>query len=275
MAQVASDHRMLCVDLDETLLVDFHVPYENQEAIKKMVKQGYMLTIASGRPFFLIDDILKEIALENRKDQYTIALNGATIYRNDGELLYKHPLSFEQVCYLYELSLKYHTGFSFFSSEHLYLINPIESEITRRKSQKAVYSIVSDLKDFADMTIYKSLLVLDDSQRLRMIAQENIEGLKKMGIEFSFSSNRYLECNDTGVNKGAAIRWLSDYLGLGLDEIVAIGDNSNDVTMLETAGLGVAVANATDDAKASADLCLSWRFDKMAVAKFIEDHFLG
>ena len=274
MVQVGNDYQMLCADLDETLLVDFHIPAANRAAIKKMVEKGYLFTIASGRPIFLIEDLLKEIDLDQRVDQYTIALNGATIFRNDGQLLYEHPMSFKQVQFIYELSLKYQTGFSFFSKDQLYLINPIASELERRQNQKAVYQIVDTLEGFEDVTIYKCLMVLDDCERLRMIAKEQEEALLDLGLEISFSSNRYLECNDRGVNKGQALCYLADYLQIDRKKVASIGDNSNDITMLQKAGLGVAVGNATDDAKKYADLCLKERFDEMAVARFIEDYFL-
>ena len=271
---MANRYEMLCADLDETLLVNFHVPEVNKKAIAQMIEKGYKFTIASGRPYFLIEDILKEINLDNRKDQYTIALNGATIYQNDGKLLFEHALSFKQVDFLYELSLKYQTGFSFFLKDHLYLINPIPSELLRRKSQKANYSIVDGLEKYRDMTIYKCLLVDDDIDKLRQIGKQHAHEFEEMKIEFSFSSNRYLECNDAGVNKGAGVLYLTEHLGLDLSKVVAIGDNSNDVPMLKVAGLGVSVANGSIDAKKSSAIILKERFDEGAVAKLIDERFL-
>ena len=117
------------------------------------------------------------------------------------------------------------------------------------------------------------MLVHDDIVKLRKIGFDRKKDFANARIEISYSSDRYLECNSEGVNKGKSIEWLSNYLNIDLSKIIAVGDNSNDASMLKAAGLGVAVANATKDAKMNADYIMEYRYDEMAVAKLIQMYF--
>ena len=67
------------------------------------------------------------------------------------------------------------------------------------------------------------------------------------------AGSRSLEINHQGVSKGRAVKALADYYGIKREEIVCIGDNENDISMIEYAGLGVAMGNAIDQVKALAD----------------------
>ena len=72
-------------------------------------------------------------------------------------------------------------------------------------------------------------------------------------VEVSYSSNRYMEFNTLGVNKGTALAILANKLSIPIEQTIAIGDNYNDVAMLKAAGLAVAAGNGVDDVKALCD----------------------
>lgn len=78
-----------------------------------------------------------------------------------------------------------------------------------------------------------------------------------------------LELMPHGVDKGLGLKKLAAHLGLDISEIMAIGDGGNDVDMLREAGLGVAMANASSDAKAAADHVLAYSNDEDGVAKAV------
>jgi hydroxymethylpyrimidine pyrophosphatase-like HAD family hydrolase len=67
--------------------------------------------------------------------------------------------------------------------------------------------------------------------------------------DLTYSSGRYAEFNPKGVNKGTATLKLGEYLGIKPDEIIAFGDNSNDLPMLRAVGMPVSVANGIDEVK--------------------------
>lgn len=73
-----------------------------------------------------------------------------------------------------------------------------------------------------------------------------------------------------GIDKGSALRWLCERKGINRNQVIAFGDNYNDIEMLEYAGVGVAVENAEEEVKLKADyICLS--NDNDGVGKFLED----
>ena len=91
----------------------------------------------------------------------------------------------------------------------------------------------------------------------------------------SYSSNRYLEFNARGVNKGAGLMRLADMLGVPREQTIAIGDNYNDLSMVEAAGLGVLMANAPEELKPRADYVTHDDNDAGGVAEVIEKFVLG
>jgi len=84
-----------------------------------------------------------------------------------------------------------------------------------------------------------------------------------------FSSDILLEYCPLEANKGAGLEAVCKYLGISPEETIAVGDQNNDISMLRAAGLGIAVANATAEAKAAADLIIDETNDQHAVAKII------
>ena len=88
------------------------------------------------------------------------------------------------------------------------------------------------------------------------------------------SKRRYLEITNANALKSTALEWLVQYLGLSMEEVLAIGDSNNDVEMLREAGIGVAVANAVPAAKSEADY-LTLSNNEGGVAKAIWDFALG
>lgn len=88
---------------------------------------------------------------------------------------------------------------------------------------------------------------------------------------FAFSEPQYFEINAPGADKGAGIARAGERLGFRLDEVIAFGDNGNDLTMLRGAGLGVAMGNAIDAAKDAADLVTATNNDD-GIALVLEEH---
>lgn len=90
--------------------------------------------------------------------------------------------------------------------------------------------------------------------RPESVPEDEVRGLAdEFDVEVVYTGFAY-HVKNPGVDKGTALRRVADELGYGLDETVAIGDSENDVEMIEAAGVGVAVANAHDVLKRSADL---------------------
>ncbi|MPN29713.1 Sugar phosphatase YidA [bioreactor metagenome] len=114
--------------------------------------------------------------------------------------------------------------------------------------------------------ILKAVVVDDDEKRLAGIRQE-ILSTGKVSVSQSLRDN--LEVMNKGINKGNAIRILGEIYGIKREEIIAMGDNENDISMIEYAGMGIAMGNAVDDLKKKADYITAC-YDEDGVAQAIE-----
>lgn len=94
--------------------------------------------------------------------------------------------------------------------------------------------------------------------------------------ELSISSSMYnnLEVNAKGADKGSALLWLADYLGIDREETMSFGDGENDIPMIQAAGIGVAMENALDTVKAAADM-ITLKNDEDGVAAAIRKIIFG
>ena len=92
-------------------------------------------------------------------------------------------------------------------------------------------------------------------------------------MELYRSADYFLECVPLGIDKAESIDKLIDILGIKREEIIACGDGYNDVSMLKFAGLGVAMANASEDIRQLADV-VTRSNDNDGVGKIVEDYVL-
>ena len=93
-------------------------------------------------------------------------------------------------------------------------------------------------------------------------------------MDVSYSSNRYIEFNHKGVNKGAGLKKLANLLHIDIQDTIAIGDNYNDLSMIKDAGLGVGVQNAAPGIKPDCDYITMATCEEGAVCEVIEKFVL-
>ena len=104
--------------------------------------------------------------------------------------------------------------------------------------------------------------------------QKALEELREIeGIEVTGALVNNIEVSVQGVNKGNALLALGEMLHIKKEEILALGDGANDIEMLKKAGLGIAMANSSDEVKAAADI-VTVSNDEEGVARIIEEYVL-
>lgn len=270
-------YKMILSDLDETLLVNHHVPKVNQEAIFKAKEKGVKFVPATGRAFNMIGEILQEIDNYQKEDEYSICFNGGLIVENkDAKILSFQGLPFDLAKEMFEVGKNFDVCVMIFTLDCCYIFNADPDEVERKTVQKARFEVIDEYNmDFLkDDHIAKLLYEKRDMDCLKGIEkqiQSHVEGR----LAVSYSSYRYLEFNPIGVSKGAALKWLADYLHMDIQETIAIGDNYNDTSMIKAAGLGVCVSSATEDIQAMSDYVTKADYDQGAVAEVIEKFVEG
>ncbi|PRR82756.1 Cof-type HAD-IIB family hydrolase [Clostridium vincentii] len=270
-------YKLILSDLDETLLVNHHVPIENVQAIKKAREKGIKFVPATGRAFNMIPQILDEIDAYDKEGEFSICFNGALIVENkDNRILNFNGISFEQTNKLFKLSKNYDVCVLIFTMDMCYIYNANSDEVERKTAQKAPFKVmeVDNIDFLKGDKIAKILYEKKDVVYLKSIENDLQKDIEKLKVCASYSSNRYLEFNTLGIDKGFGLRWLANYLDIDTEDTIAIGDNYNDEKMIQAAGLGVCVTCAADDLKAQADYVTKHDYDQGAVKEVIEKYVL-
>ena len=273
-------YRLIASDLDETLLDDsHHVPERVRRAIAAAREQGARFVPATGRPFGSVDATLAGLGLLGEKDEYVLSFNGGVITENSsGVPLTTCSLPRETAERLYAFGVEHQICMHVNTLDPVYLYHYVPEErayIEGRMNIVETFDPTLDALYDAGQIVVKIIYMSFDLDYLRSIERELAAAGVTAGLDVYYSGNRYLEFNAPGVNKGAGLLELARRLGIPREETMAIGDNSNDVAMLEAAGLGVAVANATPEAKAAAGYVCAADNNTGGVAEAIEKFVLG
>jgi hypothetical protein len=248
------NYKLVAVDLDDSLLgYDHKISAENKAAIKKTVDKGVIFTIATGRPLQSCLPFVKELGL----DVPFITYNGALVIKGKSmEILYHKTIEPEDASDILEEAVEYSPTILVFNDNKLY-VNEL-NERTQRYSKLSNMSayLEKDLKKITKNGPTKVLLYHEPDQvkRIYYEIKDRLEGK----VNFHISKPFFLEFIHKEVSKGNALAALAKNMGIDPKEVIAIGDSYNDISMIEYAGLGVAVENAYEDIKNKADyICKS------------------
>lgn len=249
-------YKMITCDLDETLLSsDITVCKRNRDAIAKASQIGVKFVPATGRGYNAIKSTLKELNLFDQPDQYVISFNGGCITENKNSRILKFTsLPFTKAEELFQLGRQYDVCIHVYTKERVYLFNADQNE-TDYMTARHPCKIMNDQKNLAFLEgqeIAKVIYGKRDMRYLKEIATQL--ATKTTQLDVSYSSNRFLEFNPAGVNKGAGLLWLAKKLGIKPEETMALGDNFNDLSMIKAAGLGVGMQNTAAEMKNECDV---------------------
>lgn len=271
------DAKILFTDLDGTLLNrKKEITRENQDAISRALEAGHKVVLNTGRPLTGCLEQIKELKL-NREGCYAITFNGGLLYDClTGKTLYKKVIPLEYVQYIFQETKKRGIYCQTYSDEGV-LSAQLTSELKfYAERTHTPYKIIPDLPNQLAEEPVKVLAIdlsrdttaLDDYRR-------DMQEWAKDKVSIFYSSQCYLEHVPYGISKGAAIQHLCEYLNLPLSSTVAVGDEENDLTMIQTAHVGVAMANAISQVKTYADYVTKNDCDHSGVAEVIERFLLS
>ena len=267
------DYKMIFLDLDNTLLSnDLSISEENLRAIRAASEKGVKIIICTGRGVFSVKHIAAQFGI-NWENCYIICLNGGAVYKGYPPVLIKERLfESKSAMIVYETAKKYGVDIQIYRNDKL-IIEKITERIQMYIDKlKAEYEIVGDITQY-DGRISK-ILLNGEHEKLEKIQKElksRIDGK----LNCFFSSDTFLEFTSEGTTKGEAMKDLAETLGIDIKETIAIGDSFNDMSMIKTAGLGVAVRNAVQPLKDEAQYITKHTNDESAVAEVIDRYIFG
>lgn len=253
-------YKLLISDLDESLLNDSgNISTTDLATIKLMQQQGVKFIPNTGRGFASVQPLLKQIGTFKQAGEYVISYNGGVIVENsDNHVLTSHYLPHQIVAQIYRLARSQSDlGVHIYTLNDVYVYNIDNYEqayINSRKVQTIEFNEPT-LDSLTTSPIVKILVENLDHDRL-VEFQKLILANIAIPLSQTFSSNRYLEFNPTGVDKGNAVLELCQKLAIEPADVITLGDNDNDLPMIKTAGMGVAVSNSINSIKKAAQLTL-------------------
>ncbi|MGV0167053.1 Cof-type HAD-IIB family hydrolase [Furfurilactobacillus sp. WILCCON 0119] len=271
--------KLIASDLDETLLnTDGTLGQKNIAAIKRASAAGVYFVPNSGRGYASFEDNLRDLGLAQQAGQYKISYNGAAILENkDDHVLATNGLPFALAKGVFD------TGRTFDDvSCHVYLLDELfiyhqtPTDAAYMASRQVPFEKMEtpDLDFIKERPIMKVIFETPDVARQHELADKVMASYGDE-VDVTFSSGRYIEFNRKGINKGRALLQLADLLGIDHAETMAVGDNFNDLPMIEAAGVGVAVANAVPEVAAKADVQTVATNDDGALAELIDQYVFG
>jgi Cof subfamily protein (haloacid dehalogenase superfamily) len=245
---------LAAIDVDGTLV---NSEKKLTAVVKKTIaaarQKNIKIVICTGRPFTGIKSILAELALQNQADQYVICFGGALVQKTNGRIINLQPLAYESYLKLEVLARMRQLHFQAVTSERIYTANRNISRYTAYESlitqQEISYRTPAEMPKDA---LIKAMIIDEKSKIDSLLHNWAAFAPLEKEINFCQSSPNYIEANALGVNKGSALQVLCQYLQLQPTEVMAIGDQGNDLSMLKYAGVGVAMGNATLAVKAAA-----------------------
>jgi Cof subfamily protein (haloacid dehalogenase superfamily) len=273
-------YKLFVADMDGTLLNDDKkLSDKNIQAIKKLQDFGIKFAVATGRHDSMIKSYLKHLDLHVP----VISCNGAIVREPFSDQIFlSEALPQEQSLKVIDMCKERNADFHIYGHESIFgeklnhkmlYYHNLNKSLPSEEQTKLVK--VPDCKDAVlndSEPLYKFLIISDRNKDLLDI----MDGLAKIeGLTACQSMPTLCDVMKEGVSKAFALQKLSESLGIMRKEIVAIGDQFNDIDLLEYAGLGIAVANAEDALKKKADIVTISNNNEDAVSEAIESFLLN
>lgn len=264
--------KLLFTDLDGTLLNNnSQISAFTKSFLTEFLEQGNKLIFTSGRPKDSILEV-KENAGLTQPGILFICNNGAQIYDCDtGKDILAKRLPLSYLPYLQKQAAKYHLHIHTYREDAI--VSPADDEeIAFYRRRIHLPCVISpDLSGALTDGPYKMLAIsLHDFGKLEAFRLE-IAKWAQGKIQTIYSNPMYLELFDHTAGKGNALRFVCKYFGAPLSDAYAAGDAENDISMLQAAGTGIAMLNAADRVKQTAQIVTGLDNDNDGLAVLMQE----
>ncbi|WP_155941819.1 Cof-type HAD-IIB family hydrolase [Prevotella sp. AGR2160] len=266
-------YKMIVLDLDGTLTNEKkEITPRTLAALMEAQTVGVTVVLASGRPTYGIMPLAKQLKL-SKYDGYILAYNGGKITRpKTGEVIFNQSLNPQYVPLLYHAAMDAGMEILTYQGEGI--------AATKKENKYVLHEAfinkmpVKQYDDFLHQVQYpiNKCLIVGDPKPLHELEQKLTMELRGK-MEVYRSAGFFLECVPLGIEKSNAIDMLAHTLGIDRSEIIAVGDGYNDKSMIEYAGLGVAMANASTEVQDAADY-ITYSNEEDGVAHVVDKFIL-
>ena len=264
--------KLIMSDIDGTILDKNHQLDSHLIELMPLLKQcNIPFVLASARSPLGIAPISKELGIT---DCPIACYNGALISLGD-KILSQYSIDKSELLLLHDfLKKEFPTVSINVYSGKDWLVNTIDEWVEIEATITGESPKVTSLADFIrdEKTLVHKLLLIDNTDTIQKL-QKTLSSIDFPQTDFYLSKDNYLEVTHNQVSKKQALLELANYYQLPLTSIMTLGDNYNDIPMIETAGLGIAMGNAPRDVKTCAKAVTDSN-EQNGVSKAIKLHVL-
>lgn len=262
------DYAFMVFDIDGTLVGrDKRLHPQTTATLGRLKEHSILFTLATGLNLLSAEPFADELAVELP----LILANGAILETRQGEFLYRATIPPAVTREVIHLCQEERQDLIIYIENETYILKmtdnifPIYKHVADQLTEVGEWKRIEDRLDQASKCLVADALSEDNLNRIGAVFRERFP----TQVDVVRSTPALVELMPKGVNKAQGLRKLAGILGIPLEKVIAFGDYDNDAEMLAAAGLGVAVGNASEKAKASADMLID-TVDEKGPAKFLE-----
>ncbi|GAB1438172.1 sugar-phosphatase [Providencia sp.] len=265
--------KLVAIDLDGTLLNSQHqISPAVTDAVKQAQQKGVHIILASGRPFSGIVPYLKELGLDTA-DNYCISNNGSVIHQaNDGSHLVENLLDFDDYQYFEELARNIGVHMHALADNSMFTANRDISHYTVKDAYLTNTPLIyCPANEMDNALAFTKFMMIDHPEKLDIGISYIPENVFE-NYSLARTSPYFLEIANKTSSKGAALQSICEKLGITPDKVMSIGDQNNDIQMLQYASVSVAMGNAIEPIRQMAKFVTSTNEEDgvaVAINKFI------
>ena len=268
--------KILFTDLDGTLLTSSKdISSNDLKSIAKLVSAGHKFVVATGRPFHSAYNLCKEFDFI-RPGFYIAASNGGVIYDcSTNKFLVKNTVPYEHVEYIFKEAARANLHVQTYTDSHVVALRETNEIIKYTTTIKMPYKILNSIPSELTEEPPKVIVISHDGRKVLEPFRDSIAPKLKGKLNIVFSANTLLEFLPLTTSKGLAIKQLCDIQNIPIANSIACGDEENDISMIEAAGIGVAMKNGNDYVKSHANYVTNCTNDEDGITEVIEKFILS
>ncbi len=276
------DLKIIALDLDGTLLDSRkRLSDVNRAALARAAERGALVAPTTGRFFGMMPQVIRDLSFV----RYAITVNGAQVYdRETDAAIVREEIPRAMALEVMRLLDGFDVIYDCYRSNWGWMSEAFKAKAADYATDEHYLKMVNDfrrgvpdlkkhLEETAAEGDVQKIMLFARLDGPKDITRKIAEAVNARFPEIKVTSTTWnnLELNIAGAHKGVALRRFAEHLGLTLANCMALGDGRNDLTMIEAAGVGVAMANAHPDVLAAADY-VSLSNDENGVAAALEHY---
>ncbi|MDR0199639.1 MAG: Cof-type HAD-IIB family hydrolase [Streptococcaceae bacterium] len=265
--------KVIALDLDGTTLNDAkEIPIETVATLKKAREMGVKVVFDTGRPPISTRAFLEALGLSGSERDYCITFNGGRVATCADEVLLNSCLSYADLSMIHEWTRKEDIPLDVIAETDCYTVEYERPSQLHYVNNTLTFHTVTFDEVPKDAVFNK--VILSGEPEILDRALKRVPSNLTEAYEWVKTRDILLEIMPKGVTKATGLAFLCEKLAVKPDEVLAMGDEDNDIPMLSWAGVSIAPANANDRAKAAAKHLSNLTNNENAVAVAIEEYVL-